>query len=372
MEVCNYRIQVDDLSASLYAETVSGGNTNSSRIVSCDNIILPNRDGNFYKATYYGSPLYNGGYMLNIMPENWNDLGEGRFKQIYLRVVYADGHKEDFDSSNSMLSMIKIGNKLLAFGAKNVGNSNYLAMAVCDDIHDHWDDPSTPLEFHEVTAKDNKLNGKTLAYGYLNLCYYGNENAKNGLSSYLYYNKGYYNVPANDLPIIHIEADRYVYMIGMQNQNANYSGNPIPIGMRLDLEKHEVTDEPLKVDIPAGNDGSYFTVWPVCYQYNIECYKKEGPFYQIIKRGWLNDYSCEMYYAKISQKSVVVDSFHVGDILVSCRKMGESWLECDGSTFDATNYPLLAEIIKDLTLPTGTPSFLTGGTTTFKVYIKAK
>ena len=52
--------------------------------------------------------------------------------------------------------------------------------------------------------------------------------------------------------------------------------------------------------------------------------------------------------------------------------MGESWLECNGSTFDATNYPLLAEIIKDLTLPTGTPSFLTGGTTTYKVYIKAK
>ena len=79
-----------------------------------------------------------------------------------------------------------------------------------------------------------------------------------------------------------------------------------------------------------------------------------------------------MYYAKISQKSVIVDSFHVGDIMVSCRKMGESWLECNGSTFTAESYPLLAEIIKDLTLPTGTPSFLTGGTTTFKVYIKAK
>ena len=79
-----------------------------------------------------------------------------------------------------------------------------------------------------------------------------------------------------------------------------------------------------------------------------------------------------MYYARILHESAVVDSFQVGDILVSCRKMGESWLECNGSTFDATNYPLLAEIIKDLTLPTGTPSFLTGGTTTFKVYIKAK
>ena len=161
-------------------------------------------------------------------------------------------------------------------------------------------------------------------------------------------------------------------MIGMQNQNADYSGNPIPIGMRLDLEKHEVTDVSLKVDLPAGNDGNYFTVLPVCYQYHIGCYKKEGPFYQIIKRGRMSDYSCYFYYAKISQKSVIVDSFHVGDILVSCREMGESWLECDGSTFTAENYPLLAEIIKDLTLPTGTPSFLTGGTTTFKVYIKAK
>ena len=141
--------------------------------------------------------------------------------------------------------------------------------------------------------------------------------------------------------------------------------------MRLDLEKHEVTDVSLKVDIPAGNDGSYYTVWPSCYQYNIECYKKEGPFYQIIQRGPAGDWG-SLYYAKISQKSVVVDSFQVGDIMVSCRKMGESWLECDGSTFTAANYPLLAEIIKDLTLPTGTPSFLTGGTTTFKVYIKAK
>ena len=148
----------------------------------------------------------------------------------------------------------------------------------------------------------------------------------------------------------------------MQSQNADYSGNPIPIGMRLDLEKHEVTDASLKVDLPVS-----YPVFPVCYQYNIECYKKEGPFYQIIKTSDLNS-----YYAKISQKSVVVDSFQVGDIMVSCREMGESWLECDGSTFTAANYPLLAEIIKDLTLPTGTPSFLTGGTTTFKVYIKAK
>ena len=300
--------------------------------------------------------------MLNIMPENWNDVGEERFKQIYLRVVYADGHKEDFDSSNAMLSMIKIGNKLLAFGAKEISSRTYLAMAVCDDIHENWDDPSTPLEFHEVTAKDNKLNGKTLAAGFLNLSAYGGEYAKNGLSSYLYYNKGYYNVPANNVPIIHIEADRYVYMIGMQNQNADYSGNPIPIGMRLDLEKHEVTDEPLKVDLPASD----YLFFPICYQYNIECYKKEGPFYQIIKGN------TNYYYAKISRKSTIVDSFQVGDIMVSCREMGESWLECNGSTFDATNYPLLAEIITDLTLPTGTPSFLTGGTTTFKVYIKAK
>ena len=271
--------------------------------------------------------------------------------------------------------MIKIGNKLLAFFAKQIGateNKTYLAMAVCDDIHDHWDDPSTPLEFHEVTAKGNKLNGKTLAAGFLNLSDYGETYAKNGLSSYYYYNyytDNYY--PNNDLPIIHIEADRYVYMIGMQNQNADYSGNPIPIGMRLDLEKHEVTDVSLKVDLPAG-DGSMFTVFPCCYQYNIGCYKKEGPFYQLIKRGFLGNDTCYLYYAKISQKSVVVDSFQVGDIMVSCRKMGESWLECNGSTFDAANYPLLAEIIKDLTLPTGTPSFLTGGTTTFKVYIKAK
>ena len=155
----------------------------------------------------------------------------------------------------------------------------------------------------------------------------------------------------------------------MQNQNSDYSGDPTPIGMRLDLEKHEVTDEPLKVDLQSS--GGTFTAWPVCYQYNIGCYKKEGPFYQIIKRGNLGD-SGHLYYAKISQKSVIVDSFQVGDIMVSCREMGESWLECNGSTFTAENYPLLAEIIKDLTLPTGTPSFLTGGTTTFKVYIKAK
>ena len=132
--------------------------------------------------------------------------------------------------------------------------------------------------------------------------------------------------------------------------------------MRLDLEKHEVTDASLKVDLPASD----YLFFPVCYQYNIECYKKEGPFYQIIKGN------TNLYYAKISQKSVVVDSFQVGDIMVSCREMGESWLECNGSTFTAESYPLLAEIIKDLTLPTGTPSFLTGGTTTFKVYIKAK
>lgn len=376
--VCqNLRLQVDDLSASLYAETAE----DTSKIYNFfnDNIILPNRDGNFYKSTSYGGyNIYNGCYMRNITPQNWNDTGAEQFKQCYLRIVFADGRKEDFDgaSSSFMYSMIKIGNKLLAFGAKDVGNYNYLAMAVCDDIHDHWDDPSTPLEFHEVTAKGNKLNGKTLAAGFLNLSAYGGEYAKNGLSSYKYYNYKWWWVDvysfSNNLPIIHIEADRYVYMIGMQNQNYDYSGNPIPIGMRLDLEKHEVTDVSLKVDLPAGNDGSYFNVWPVCYQYNIGCYKKEGPFYQIIKRGRLDGETQYLYYAKISQKSVVVDSFQVGDILVSCREMGESWLECNGSAFEATKYPLLAEIIKDLTLPTGTPSFLTGGTATFKVYIKAK
>lgn len=376
----NYRLQVDDLSASLYVETAK----DTSKIYNFfyDNIILPNRDGNFYKSTNYGGyNIYNGCYMRNITPQNWNDTGAEQFKQCYLRIVFADGRKEGFDAASAsiMYSMIKIGNKLLAFGAKNVGNNNYLAMAVCDDIHDHWDNPETPLEFHEVTAKDNKLNGKTLAAGFLNLSGYGGEYAKNGLSSYYYYNYDWYDWYSssiysfsNDLPIIHIEADRYVYMIGMQNQNADYSGNPIPIGMRVDLEKHEVTDASLKVDLPAGTDGNYFTVWPVCYQYNIECYKKEGPFYQIIKRGRFSGSSAYMYYAKISHKSVIVDSFQVGDILVSCRKMGESWLECNGSTFTAESYPLLAEIIKDLTLPTGTPSFLTGGTTTFKVYIKAK
>lgn len=372
-----YKLQVDDLSASLYAETANG--TGFATLLN-DNIILLNRDGNFYKSTAGAvssappSTLYNGCYMWNITPQNWNDIGAEQSKRCYLRIVFADGRKEDFDgaSSSFMYSMIKIGNRLLAFGAKKVESYSYLAMAVCDDIHDHWDDPSTPLEFHEVTAKGNKLNGKTLAAGFLNLSDQGGEYAKNGLSSYSYYNySGGYWVSANDLPIIHIEADRYVYMIGMQNQNADYSGNPIPIGMRLDLEKHEVTDVSLKVDLPAG-DGSYFTVWPCCYQYNIGCYKKEGPFYQIIKRGRLDTQTQYLYYAKISQKSVIVDSFHVGDILVSCREMGESWLECNGSTFDATKYPLLAEIITDLTLPTGTPSFLTGGTTTFKVYIKAK
>ena len=372
-----YSIQVDNLSASLYTGQVA--DTSKTYNLLSDNIILPNRDGNFYKSTSYGGyNIYNGCYMRNITPQNWNDIGEGQFKQCYLRIVFADGRKEDFDAASSefMYSMIKIGNKLLAFCAKQIGateNKTYLAMAVCDDIHENWDDPSTPLEFHEVTAKDNRLNGKTLAAGFLNLSNQGGSYAKNGLSSYRYYN--YYGGShslSNDLPIIHIEADRYVYMIGMQNQNADYSGNPIPIGMRLDLEKHEVTDEPLKVALPAGSDGSYFNVWPVCYQYNIECYKKEGPFYQIIKRGRLSNYSCDIYYAKISQKSVVVDGLQVGDIMVTCRKMGESWLECNGSAFDATKYPLLAEIITDLTLPTGTPSFLTGGTTTFKVYIKAK
>ena len=371
-----YKLQVDDLSASLYAEYVYDTSLTYSYNLLNDNIILPNRDGNFYKSVGYNGSffLYNGCYMRNITLQNWNDIGVGQFKQCYLRIVFADGRKENFDdaSTSDMYSMIKIGSKLLAFGAKYMGNSNYLAMAVCDDIHDHWDDPLTPLEFHEVTAKGNKLNGKTLAAGYLNLSSQGGESAKNGLSSYYYYNYGGSNSPANDLPIIHIEADRYVYMIGMQNQNADYSGNPIPIGMRLDLEKHEITDVSLKVDLPAGDDGKYYAVYPFCYQYNIECYKKEGPFYQIIKRRRLGDGNSYFYYAKISQKSVVVDSFQVGDILVSCREMGESWLECNGSTFTAESYPLLAEIIKDLTLPTGTPSFLTGGTTTFKVYIKAK
>lgn len=372
-----YRLQVDDLSASLYAEYVYDTSLTYSYNLLNDNIILPNRDGNFYKSVGYNGKynIYNGCYMRNITPQNWNDIGVGQFKQCYLRIVFADGRKENFDdaSSSFMYSMIKIGSKLLAFGAKYIESRTYLAMAVCDDIHDHWDDPETPLEFHEVTAKGNKLNGKTLAAGYLNLSTSGGESAKNGLSSYYYYN--YYggsHSPANDLPIIHIEADRYVYMIGMQNQNADYSGNPIPIGMKLDLEKHEVTDVSLKVDLPAGSDGSYYTIFSVCYQYNIGCYKKEGPFYQIIKRGWMGNSTCFLYYAKISQKSVIVDSFQVGDIIVSCREMGESWLECNGSTFTAESYPLLAEIIKDLTLPTGTPSFLTGGTTTFKVYIKAK
>ena len=373
-----YKLQVDDLSASLYAEGVTDQSLPFYPYnLLNDNIILPNRDGNFYKSVGYNGScfLYNGCYMRNITPQNWNDTGAEQFKQCYLRIVFADGRKENFDDASSswMYSMIKIGNKLLAFGAKYIESYTYLAMAVCDDIHDHWDDPLTPLEFHEVTAKDNRLNGKTLAAGFLNLSDYGETYAKNGLSCYYYYN--YYggsHSPANDLPIIHIEADRYVYMIGMQNQNADYSGTPIPIGMRVDLEKHEVTDVSLKVDLPAGNDGNYYTVWPVCYQYNIGCYKKEGPFYQIIKRGWLGNSTCFLYYAKISQKSVVVDSFQVGDILVSCREMGESWLECNGTTFTAESYPLLAEIIKDLTLPTGTPSFLTGGTATFKVYIKAK
>ena len=377
-----YKLQVDNLSASIFAESARDTSLTYSYFLINDNIILPNRDGNFYKSVGYDGAvsLYNGCYMRNITRENWNDTGAEQFKNCYLRIVFADGRKEDFDNaSTSWVSMIKIGNKLLAFPAKNVGSNNYLAMAVCDDIHDHWDAPETPLEFHEVTANGNKLNGKTLAAGFLNLSDKGGEYAKNGLSSYKYYNTYYEDsnygksrTLANDLPIINIEADRYVYMVGMQNQNENYSGDPIPIGMRLDLEKHEVTDFSLKVDIPAGNDGSYYTVWPCCYQYNIGCYKKEGPVYQLIKRGHLSNYTCYYYYAKISQKSVVVDSFHVGDIMVSCRKMGESWLECNGSTFDAIKYPLLAEIITDLTLPTGTPSFLTGGTTTFKVYIKAK
>ena len=374
-----YKLQVDNLSASLYAEQVT--DTSKTYNFLNDNVILPNRDGNMYKSISYDKnySLHYGCYMRNITPQNWNDTGAEQFKQCYLRIVFADGRKENFDggSSDRMYSMIKIGNKLLAFGAKYITDRVYLAMAVCDDIHENWDDPLTPLEFHEVTAKDNRLNGKTLAAGFLNLSNQGGEYAKNGLSSYSFYNyaslgSNITNVPKgslNDVPIIHIEADRYVYMMGMQNQNENYSGDPIPIGMRLDLEKHEVTDVSLKVDLPSGR---YFNAWPSCYQYSIGCYKKEGPFYQIIKRGSLRNGACDLYYAKISQKSVVVDSFHVGDILVSCRKMGESWLECNGSTFTAESYPLLAEIIKDLTLPTGTPSFLTGGTTTFKVYIKAK
>lgn len=379
----NWRLQVDDLSASLYADSVDDYLNSGDYYLFNDNIILPNRDGNFYKTlgTHKEGNIYNGCNMRNITPQNWNDTGAGQFKNLYLRVVFADGRKENFDGAFNdwITSMIKIGNKLLAFGAKYVGNYNYLAMAVCDDIHDHWDDPQTPLEFHEVTAKGNKLNGKTLAAGFLNLSGYGGEYAKNGLSSYYCYNFGayYYSgnnvfVPANDLPIIHIDADRYVYMIGMQNQNADYSGNPIPIGMRLDLEKHEVTDELLKFATKNFPTESLPCVFPCCYQYNIECYKKEGPFYQIIKNVYTSNGSAKWYYVKISQRSVIVDSFKVGDIMVTCREMGESWLECNGSTFDATNYPLLAEIIKDLTLPTGTPSFLTGGTTTFKVYIKAK
>ena len=381
----NYRLQVDDLSASLYAESVDdylyeNPSTYKNYFLFNDNIILPNRDGNFYKSlgTDSNYNIYYGCYMRNITPQNWNDTGAEQFKQCYLRIVFADGRKENFDAASTsyMYSMIKIGNKLLAFGAKNVGNNNYLAMAVCDDIHDHWDDPETPLEFHEVTAKDNRLNGKTLAAGFLNLSIYGytSESTKNGLYPYNYYNHNYflgYYYFANDLPIIHIEADRFVYMIGMQNQNDDYSGNPIPIGMRLDLEKHEVTDVSLKLATKNFPSESLPCVFPCCYQYNIECYKKEGPFYQIIKNVGSSSTSY-YYYAKISREGVVVDSFQVGDILVSCREMGENWLECNGSTFTAESYPLLAEIIKDLTLPTGTPSFLTGGTTTFKVYIKAK
>ena len=376
-----YKLQVDNLSASLYAETA----TDSSKTYYFfnNNITLPNRDGNIYKpiSSDKNYNLYNGCYVRNITPQNWNDTGAEQFKQCYLRIVFADGRKADFDttSDNNKLSMIKIGNKLLAFAAKYIEYRVFLAMAVCDDIHENWDDPSTPLEFHEVTAAGNRLNGKTLAAGFLNLSNQGEEDAKNGLSSYNFYDYASLgfnvtNVPKgflNDLPIINIEGDRYVYMIGMQNQNADYSGDPIPIGMRLDLEKHEVTDVSLKVGSPFGS-GRYFNVWPSCYQYNIECYKKEGPFYQIIKTGSMRNGACDLYYAKISQKSVVVDGLNVGDIMVTCRKMGESWLECNGSAFDAIKYPLLAEIIKDLTLPTGTPSFLTGGTTTFKVYIKAK
>lgn len=379
----NLRLQVDDLSASLYADSVGDYLNSAAYFLFNDNIILPNRDGNFYKTLGSNGvgDIYYGCYMRNITPQNWNDTGADKFKQCYLRIVFADGRKENFDAANNdwMHSMIKIGNKLLAFGAKKVDDYNYVAMAVCDDIHTNWDDPSTPLEFHEVTAKGNKLNGKTLAAGFLNLSGTGGEYAKNGLSSYYAYNYGtYYHsantmfAPTNDLPIIHIAADRYVYMIGMQNQNENYSGNPIPIGMRLDLEKHEVTDEPLKFVTKNFPTTSLPCVFPCCFQYNIECYKKEGPFYQIIKNVYTDNSAANWYYVKISQKSVVVDSFHVGDILVSCREMGDSWLECNGSTFTAESYPLLAEIIKDLTLPTGTPSFLTGGTTTFKVYIKAK
>lgn len=376
-----YKLQFDDLSASLLTDYVRDDSL-SNVWFSKDNIILPNRDGNYYKAINNNN-VGNGGYMRNITPENWNDTGAEQYKQIYLRLVWADGRKENFDAPDGsvMRGMIKIGNKLLAFGAKYVNENsseNYLAMAVCDDIHDHWDDPQTPLEFHEVTAKNNTLNGKVLAYGYLNLNNGGGNYAKNGI--FYNGNAGWSSytgagIASNKLPIIHIEADRYVYMIGMQNQNADYSGYPIPIGMRLDLEKHEVTDFSLKVDLPINSAGfnNLTNTYPICYQYNIECYKKEGPFYQIIQRYMANDgrYG-RLFYAKISQKSVVVDSFQVGDIMVSCRKMGESWLECNGSTFTAESYPLLAEIITDLTLPTGTPSFLTGGTTTFKVYIKAK
>ena len=384
----NYRLQVDDLSASLYAENTGNvlyedPHTYHNYYLLNDNIILPNRDGNFYKSLGFNfhKQIYYGCYMMNITPQSWNDHGVEQSKRCYLRIVFADGRKENFDGENyanqMMTSMIKIGNKLLAFGVKNLGSNNYLAMAVCDDIHDHWDDPSTPLEFHEVTAKGNKLNGKTLAAGFLNLSIYGytSESTKNGLFPYNHYNYGGngYN-SNNDLPIIHIEADRYVYMIGMQNKNDDYSGSPIaiPIGMRLDLEKHEITDVSLKLDTKNFPTESYPNVFPCCYQYNIECYKKEGPFYQIIKNIYDGNETTYYYYTKISQKSVIVDSFQVGDILVSCREMGESWLECNGSTFTAESYPLLAEIIKDLTLPTGTPSFLTGGTTTFKVYIKAK
>ena len=71
-----YRLQVDDLSQSLYA-----GSTNATYKASPDNIILPNRDGNFYKATLGGSyHFYNGCYMLNITRENWNDNGAEQFK----------------------------------------------------------------------------------------------------------------------------------------------------------------------------------------------------------------------------------------------------------------------------------------------------
>ena len=105
-----------------------------------------------------------------------------------------------------------------------------------------------------------------LLYGCHRHPYYDMEDYTGGVLTVNFDWEGYIDIPPG--------MNLYFYpIVDSDSKDYDYSGNPIPIGMRLDLENHEVTDVSLKVDLPAG-DGSYFTVWPCCYQWIITCLLK--------------------------------------------------------------------------------------------------